>query len=209
MPTVRLLIWPLVGILAGCTASLPTEPSFTPQAARLVVHFPIGGTKATVGATSGSQQFEAYAVDTDGVWTRVTSQAEWSSSDTQAVVPSTTARGAYTYRSAGSYVIHATHQGLRGALPLDVRPAPSFPYLDLQVQSSGGGTFHTTYLMTSAATSGRLQLSTPQVTFSTSDASIAIVEVGRFLRVSPGNVIITATADGLSDYYWRSVPPRE
>ena len=207
--TARLLIVSIAGVLAGCTAKLPTEPTFIPLAARLVVHFPIGGTKATVGATSGSQQFEAYAVDTNGVWTRVTSQAVWSSSDTQAVVPSPSVRGSFTYRAAGSYVIHATYQGLQDALPLDVRPAPAYPYLDLQVQSSGGGAFHSVFLMTSAASSGRQQLSTPQVTFSTSDPAIATITVGQFVRVSPGNVLVTAAVGGLSDYYWRSVPPRE
>jgi hypothetical protein len=206
MRTASLLIVLIGSSLAGCSASLPTDPSFAPMPARLVVHYPISGTKATIGATTGSQQFEAYAVDANGVWTHATAQAIWSSSDPEGVVPSPSVRGVFTYRTPGSHVIYATLNGLRGELPLDVRPAPAYPYLDLQVQS---GQFHAVYLMTSAGSGGRQQLTTSEVTIATSDESIAMIDRGTFRRVSPGNVIITATRNGLSDFYWRSVPPRE
>jgi Bacterial Ig-like domain (group 2) len=207
MPSVRASICICIGILAsGCTASFPTEPSFTPQPVSLVVHYPTGGTKATLGTTFDDQQFEAYTIDSDGVWARVTTQATWSSSDTQGLIPATTTRGFFGYRNPGNYVIYATYQGLQGTLPLEIRPPKEFPYLELQVQSLQ---FHGVFLFTSGASSGRQQLQTSQVTFSTSDPSVGFVdERGAFRAVSPGNVRITAVRDGLSDFYWRSVAPR-
>ena len=207
MQIARASIFICIGIIAGgCTASFPTEPSFTPQPVSLVVHYPTGGTKATIGTTFDDQQFQAYAVDSDGVWTRVTAQAAWSSSDSQGLVPSTSTPGFMGYRNPGSYIVYASYQGMQGSLPVEVRAARTFPYLDLQVQSVQ---FHGIFLFTSSASSGRQQLQTSQVTFSTSDASVASVdERGAFRAVSPGNVRITAVRDGLSDFYWRSVAPR-
>jgi hypothetical protein len=48
------------------------------------------------------------------------------------------------------------------------------------------------------------------VTLSSSDPSIATVDQrGVFIPVAPGYARIIATRDGLSDFYWRSVPPRQ
>jgi hypothetical protein len=200
----------LIGITAAaCTASLPTDPSFTAEPQRLIVHFPTGGTRTVVG---GSGSFEAYSIDSDGVWARVTTQATWFSSDPQAIVPSTSRRGLFTYRNSGNHVIFANYQGRVGTLALEIRDVPPFPYLTIEAQSSSIGptAFHTIYLVTSAATSGRQQLMTSQVTLSSSDPAIATVDQrGVFIPVAPGNARIIATRDGLSDFYWRSVPPRE
>jgi hypothetical protein len=199
----------LVGIAAAaCTASLPTDPSFAAQPERLIVHFPTGGTRTVVG---GSGRFEAYTIDSDGVWARVTTEATWFSSDAEAIVP-ISARGFYSYRSAGSHVISAGYQGLVGTLALDIRNEPPFPYLTVEAQSSsiGATAFHSIYLVTSAATGGRQQLMASQVTLSSSDPSIATLDQrGAFIAVAPGNARIIATRDGLSDFYWRSVPPRQ
>lgn len=157
----------------------------------------------------GSGRFEAYAIDSDGVWARVTTQATWLSSDLEALVPSAfgNGQGVFNYRSAGSYVISATYRGLVGALMLDIHEVPPFPYLTVEAQSSN---FHSIYLVTSAASSGRQQLMTSQVTLSSSHPSIATLDGrGAFVPVAPGNARITVTRDGLSAFYWRSVAPRE
>jgi uncharacterized protein YjdB len=47
-----------------------------------------------------------------------------------------------------------------------------------------------------------------ETTLVSSDESIAVIDKnGRFTGISPGNVRITVTRDGLSDWYWRSVAP--
>jgi len=160
----------------------------------------------------GSGNFEAYTVDSDGVWARVTTQATWFSSDSQAVAPSTSGRGFFAYRNSGNYTIFANYQGLVGTLAVEIRDVPPFPYLTIEAQSSSIGptAFHSIYLVTSAATSGRQQLMPSQVTLSSSDSSIATLDQrGVFIPVAPGNARIIATREGLSDFYWRSVPPRQ
>jgi hypothetical protein len=213
MRTVRLMSMAVAGIIAfGCSASLPTDPSFTSLPARLVVHYPIAGTNAMVGVSGGSTQFEAYTIDTDGVWTRVTTQATWSSSDNQALPLSSGSRGVFTYRAGGRHVISATHQGLQGTLSVDVRDTPAFPYLHIQTQdqSVGISNFTSIFLQLSSAPNGRQQLMPLETTLVSSDESIATIDKnGRFMRVSPGNVRITVTHGGLTDWHWRSVPPFE
>jgi hypothetical protein len=214
MRIARLLIVGIAGLVFafGCTASLPSEPSFTSLPARLVVHYPIAGTNAMVGATGGSTQYEAYTIDSEGVWARVTTQATWSSSDPQGLAPVTAARGVFTYRTAGNYTISATYQGMQGVLPIEVRETPPFPYLHIETQSqvTGVSPFTSIYRYVSSAANGRQQLMPNQTTLASSDESIGkIDENGRFTRVSPGNVRITVTQNGLSDWHWRSVPPFE
>jgi hypothetical protein len=207
------MILGVAGIIAfGCSASLPTEPSFTSLPARLVLHYPIAGTNAMLGVGGGSTQFEAYTINSDGVWARVTTQAAWSSSDSQALTPSTGVRGVFTYRTAGSHTISVTYQGLQATLPVDVRDTPAFPYIHIESQSQSVGisVFTTIYLQFGSATNARRQLMPLETTLVSSDESIATIDKnGRFTRVSPGNVRITVTYDGLSDWHWRSVPPFE
>jgi len=207
MTIVRFIFSTIIGIsICGCTASLPAEPTSPAQLARLVVHYPIGGSRAVVGVNDGSTpQFQAYTIDSDDVWARVTSEATWSSSDTVGLSPSTITPGLFGYRTPGSYVIYATYRGLQAALPIDVRAVPPFPYLEL-------GNFQNRISPTLrfAAGSGNAQsLLSTQVTWSSSDERVAKVDTaGTFMAVAPGNVRIFATRDGLSDFYWRSVAPR-
>lgn len=202
-----------VAIIAfGCSVATPTEPSFALFPARLVVHYPIAGTNAMVGVTAGSTQFEAYTIDTDGVWTRVTPQATWSSSDSEALPVAPGPRGMFAFRRAGSHSVSAAYQGMQTSLPIDVRDAPTFPYLQIETQSQSVSVsiFTTIYLQLSSALNGRQQLMASQTTLSSSDESIGTIDKnGRFTAVSPGNVRITVTRDGLTNWYWRSVPPFE
>jgi uncharacterized protein YjdB len=47
-----------------------------------------------------------------------------------------------------------------------------------------------------------------ETTLVSSDESIATIDQnGRFTSVSPGNVRISVTHNGRSDWYWRSVAP--
>jgi hypothetical protein len=139
----------------------------------------------------------------------VTTQATWSSSNSQALTPSSPP-GRFTYQIGGSHVISATYQGMQATLPIDVRDTPPFPYLHIQSQdqSVGISVFTSIYLYLSAAPSGRQQLMPSETTLVSSDESIATIDQnGRFTSVSPGNVRISVTHNGRSDWYWRSVAP--
>lgn len=206
MPAARILIITLIGLsTAACTATFPTEPTFPAQVADLVIHYPTTGTKAVAGFNENAPRFEAYTIDSDGVWASVTSRATWTSSDIAALTPSTTSPGVFsTFRVAGRYEIYALYQGRQAVLTVDVRAVPPFPYLEL---SSVSGFSPIVRVRTNSSAGTQI---TSGVTWSSSDERIATIDSrGVVTPLAPGNVRIIGTYEGLSDFFWRSVPPRQ
>jgi Bacterial Ig-like domain (group 2) len=195
-----------VGV-AACSASFPTEPSATvPPLSGLVVRYPVRGTRMVIeSAELFNRQFEAYTVDADGVYTRVTDHAAWLSTDTLVVRPSVISPGIIGLFQAGSAEIHASYQGFLTSLPVVVRDRPAPPYLEITV-----GISPVRVEVVSGQSGTNRQTITSGVTWTSSDGRIASVDGrGSVSGLLPGNVEIRATYNGLSDRYWMSVPPRD
>jgi hypothetical protein len=178
----------------SCTPSLPTEPSFAALPRTLRIHYQQGGTRLI----GGTGQLDAYVVDADGIYTNVSSQATWTSSEPQVL------RGAGRSFSgpAGRYEVYSTYDGLTAVLPVEIRPAQAPPFLEISLT----GTLRNVQLRPPSGNSTNVNGS---VLWSSSDDQIATVdERGYLVHHKPGNVRITATREGLSDWYWIAVPPR-
>ena len=108
-------------ILAGCSASYPTGPEPTVAAVRIHV-------AATVQelVPNSTAQFIAYAIDSDGVYTNVTSQASWSTSDSSvlSVSPNQNTRVVRGV-SAGDANVMVSFNGQTDSVTLRVNPCPS------------------------------------------------------------------------------------
>lgn len=190
---------------AACSASFPTDPSTTVALTGLVVHYPVRGTRMVIeSAELSNRQFEAYTVDADGVYTRVTDHAAWLSTDTLVARPSVNTPGTIGVFQAGNTQIQASYQGFLASLPVIVRDPPVPPYLEITV-----GISPVRVEVVSGQSGTNRQTITSGVTWTSSDDRIASVD-GRGLVTGllPGNVEIRATYNGLSDRYWMSVPPR-
>jgi hypothetical protein len=185
----------LGAIAASCSAALPTEPSFPPQAATIVIQYQQGGTRMV----GGTGQLFAFAVDADGIYTNVTNEAAWSTSDPQAL----RVQGSSVSGPAGSYEVYAAFQGMRGVLPIEIRSAPGFPNIEISLTGSPRN------VQLRPAATGSSQSVSTQVTWTSSDERLATVDARGYLTpLMPGNVRITATFNNMSDYYWVAVPPR-
>jgi len=111
----------LVGVVLGasisCKATYPTAPE-APQLVALQIQYVSPTPDPRVGRTVS---FAAYTVDSEDVWTEVTSQTTWSATDCSIIrastgLPTVLAVGAGTTTIVGSY------SGLTGSIPMAVRP---------------------------------------------------------------------------------------
>ncbi|MEO8678856.1 MAG: Ig-like domain-containing protein [Vicinamibacterales bacterium] len=189
-------------IVTSCSPSFPSQPSAPAELASIVVHYPVLGFRSST--TTAVQQFEAYAVDTDGVYLRITNQVTWASSDPSRLVPSATRAGAVSIGTAGNAVLLVIYQGFQSDLPIEIR-SPSVPRLQIQTPAVEGLS-----VSVAVVTAGGTQtVANTTAAWTSGDESIATVDVGgKVTGHRPGNVRIRATRDGLSDFYWMSVPPR-
>ena len=187
-----------------CSVSSPADPSFPTQAPALVIHYPANGTRMMTGGLANFTQFEAYTIDTDGVYVNVTTRAAWASSDAQ-VLSQVNPTGVFMLARGGSAAVSAAYQGVQATLPVVVRDPPAFPYLQISLNPPGQAPSVSIRL----GPVGTQPLTIGEVSWTTSDEQIATLDsLKRATPHAPGNVTITATVDGLSDWYWISAPPR-
>jgi hypothetical protein len=165
----------------------------------LAIRYPLFGSRDVI---STSATFDAYTIDADGVYARVSQGTFWSSSDTRVL----TANGStISFRQTGDAFVIGTYQGLVGTLPVSVRPATD-RNAGLEIQSIGSSV--STKPVTLYA-GGAGSTVTASVAWASSDERIATVnERGVVTGIAPGNVRISATLNGLSDFFWMSVAPR-
>jgi hypothetical protein len=188
-------------IVAACSPVFPAQPSTPAELASIAVMYPVAGFR-TVPSASG--QFEAYAVDTDGVYLRVTNEVLWGTSDTSRIVLDRNRPGFVSLGPAGAADLIVVYRGSQANLPLDVRSL-SIPRLTIELPR----TLSSAGLFLSTASGSFTSVPSLSATWTSSDESIATVDViGKVTARKVGNVRITATRDGLTDFFWMSVPPR-
>ena len=156
-------------------------------------------------ALHSSQQFTATGVFTDNTVQDLTTQVAWSSSDAGIAVVSNAAgsNGLATSVAAGSAIITATVGGKSGSSILTITSAtlvsigvtPTNPSIALGSSQQ--------FTATGVFTDNTVQDLTTQVTWSSSDAGIAVVSNaagsnGLATSVAAGSAIITATVGGKS-----------
>ena len=99
----------------------------------------------------------------------------------------------------------AQHLGIVGALTVEVLPF-SRPPTRLEINNVGNANIQNKSVTLYTNGNGRPATG---LTWSSSDERIVTIgEAGALTLRAPGNVRITASVDGLSDYYWMGVPPR-
>lgn len=196
----------LLSALSACAPSLPTAPTAPVAAVRL--HYTAATTDLNI---AGSATLRAFAIDADSVYSDVTPQVAWFSSDP---VVAQTAGTSNVVRalSAGTAVITGQYRGLADSVRLVVRPfgQPPFPYLDLQAMGDPravGRRSQGVLMLRESATSTRPVADA--AAWTSSDSRVATVERGLVTAVAPGTVEITATYQGLSVRYGLSIAPRQ
>jgi len=196
-----LLLLAACALASACEASPPTAPAATLD--RIVVLYS--------GPTRPGEIFSAraYAVDSDGAYTDVSSQSQWTSSNPLIVTVDPTAFAGATARpmGAGTAIITATYQGVSGHLPVRVpaRPDPPFGPLSLSIEIkilSGPGQ----ELRLTAVFSPSMDV-TSAADWTSSEPSVATVNQGLVRSQRIGNTEITATYGGSSASYLIPVHP--
>jgi hypothetical protein len=189
--------------LASCSPSFPTQPSTPAELAAIVINYPGLGIRLV---PTGNGQFEAWAVDTDGVYSRITNQVTWTSSDTSRILPAAGRPGVVSLGPAGNAELQVVYKGILAALPIEIRSL-SNPRLQIELRTVPAGSIS---VFTVNASGAFISVANTSVKWTSSDESRATVDVlGKVTTHIPGAVLITATRDGFaSDSYWMSVPPR-
>jgi Big-like domain-containing protein len=189
---------------ARCTASYPTQPT---QAAPVSL-FITQGARGRVNINT-SASYQAFIVDADGAFEDVSGLATFESSDTG--VARASSRASFRGVAAGIATITARHAGLTASVPMVVVDPRIviFPRLSINVTGPSriGG---------QAQTAAGLQRSASQnedvtslVTWRSENPSVAaIAQNGVITGVGIGTTMITATYDGLTDWYWLSINPQ-
>lgn len=197
---------------SGCSASYPTRPDPTLAAVRIhVADVVVWGLPQ-----NGTAPFVAYAIDSDGVYTDVTSRAVWTSSNpgVMSTLPVQSGRVNVRGVSPGDADLTVTYSGHTDAVTLRVpQPTLSIPRLEM---SSAGGSAGLVINRNGAAslrvsvihrTSSGFQNVTSSASISTSDSNIAIADGATIRPVSPGTFRILASYDGLTSVALASVSP--
>jgi hypothetical protein len=106
---------------------------------------------------------------------------------------------------AGNADLLIIYRGFQSSLPIEIRSV-SGPRLQVTLPTTANGLL---LVQMVSASGGFSEIPLTSITWTSSDESIATVNAaGKVTGHRPGNVRIIATRNGLSDFYWMSVPPR-
>ena len=190
--------------LSGCDASYPTIPTQPDVVARVVLQYRFATSSVPIGSTFG---FYMLAVSPDGVYTDVTTQTQFFSSDL--TVARATSGSAFIGVGSGAAEIVAAYNGLTASMPVVVRPQTrTYPYIELSSSGPGaaGGTATIRAILWQAPSQGRTI--TAEGTWTSSDPRVAIVNGGMVETFSVGTAVITVAFNGLSESIYLPVGPR-
>jgi hypothetical protein len=204
----RLPVLIVLALLASaCSASYPTAPGGASTVGLMI-------DVRALGSVTPAQVlvFEAFSLDSDGAYHNVSTIATWSSSDPSVVRAS--AGGLVTSVAPGGAQIMARYEGASGSawmVVTDPRQPESYPRLTVQPVrlTAVGGTALPSAILQLSPDASR-QLVTTRVTWSSSEPAVATIDAnGRMRAVGIGTTLITATLDGLTDWFWVTVPPSQ
>lgn len=189
----------------SCTASYPTQP--TP--ARLVTIFISQGVRGRVPINT-TAFYSAFTVDADGVFENVSGAATFESSDSS--IARLNGRTGFTGVAVGVATITVRYSGLTASAPIVVADPRIviFPRLSITLTgpSAIGGRGQTSAGLQRSASSPNEDV-TQAVTWNSENPQVATIDHnGIITGTGIGTTMITATYQGLSDWYWLSIVPR-
>lgn len=198
----------LVGLTsAACTASYPTEPT---KAAPVGLSIQYAIPKGRIGtAANGANRysFSAITVDGDGAFEVVTSRASWLSSDDNVARPD--AAGVFVPVGPGRADAIVRFAGMEATAPMVVVESAlldSYPRLNVV----SPGTSPRAWLREGPFTSQSRNV-TSSASWTSSDPRVATISAAGAVTAGSGigTTLITATFNGLTDWYWLSIGPRQ
>jgi hypothetical protein len=190
---------------ASCTASYPTEPT---QAAPVSL-FITQGARGRVNISS-SASYQAFIVNADGAFENVSGAATFESSD--AGIARSNSRTSFIGVAAGIATITARHAGLTASVPIVVVDPRIviFPRLSINVTgpSAIGGRAQTAAGLQRSAPAPSENVSS-MVTWRSENPAVATIDQnGVITGVGIGTTMISASYEGLTDWYWLSISPQ-
>jgi hypothetical protein len=196
----------LVASAIACNARYPMAPDPTLSAVRIHVLSAVSELIPNSTAT-----FVAYAIDSDGVYRDVTTEAQWSSSDSNVLTAGTFLNNRAVVRGVGrgDANLMVSYGGETDAVTLRV-VTPPLPIPRVALTIIGG-----LYAMAASSPTITVQIETRTVfqtvtteaTITSSDPSIATIDGNRIRPVSPGTIRLTASYNGLVGTTLISVNP--
>jgi uncharacterized protein YjdB len=195
--------------MTGCHASYPSQPSTaTPASFQVFYRNALG--PQFVGA---SFAFDAYVLNSDGVYEAVTSKAAWTSSNSVVVSLTTTPSG-FTALAPGLADVSATYQGFASTQSVTVYEADRqpFPFLFITPGDPHVVGQNAVASLSLRTTPTQTQAPTAAATWTSSDTRIVTADASsnttaRVTAVGLGTAQITATLNGVSGSYRLSIHP--
>ena len=159
--------------------------------------------------------FIAYTIDRDGAFERVTDRAVWSSSDEVIARPqavSVTGTKSFLGLTPGNASAVARFQGLEATAPMLIVESATVnatPRIDLTWTGQIAiGSVSAARALFRPSQFGAQQDVTNSATWTSSNPEVATVERGALTAINSGSTIITASFEGLVDWFWFSVIPK-
>ena len=190
---------------ASCSASYPTAPT---QAAPVSL-FIAQGAKGRVNINSAAG-YQAFIVDADGAFENVSGSATFESSDSG--IARSNSRTTFIGVAAGIATITARYAGLTASVPIVVVDprVVIFPRLSINVTgpTTIGGRAQTAAGLQRSATAPNENVSSIVAWRSENPAVATIDQNGVITGVGIGTTMISASYEGLIDWYWLSIVPQ-
>lgn len=174
----------------------------------VIQYSPAKGRIGTVSHAANRYQFSAVTIDRDGALERVTDRATWLSSDEKVARLSSAGRDFALFLpvapgTANAIVRFAGMEATASMVVVESALLESYPRLNL----ISPGSRPQAVLREGSATSQSRNV-TSEASWTSSDPRVATIDAtGAVTRVGIGTTLITATFNGLADWFWLSVGP--
>lgn len=201
----RVLLFALATLVTGaCNATYPTAPTGPVTITRIEVQ-----AVTAVSWLENSVSLHAYAVEVDGGWRDITSQATWASSDPSVLTVTSGFSASANRIGAGTARVRATYTGFTADFPFRVRSQRAYPLLLLD--SLGMFDYRSNAIrlrLQYQQSANSSQTVTSLASWSSANTDIATVDAGGIVQpVTAGTTIISATYNGETETILVSIPP--